>query len=384
MKITRFAAYIMLILTVLLPAFTACLNMSPFEQVLVCSEVAKDGEPVKTVESVVPDIDNIYCSVKLVSTSDKSNIKAEWKIVKSEDGQYSDYLIGNETIAASTKYVVLGFVRSDKLLPIGDYEVKLYYDDKFVQSVPFKVMGEASVSTAILTEATMCTGIDLLENKPLDKVTVFPNDSAAIYCSVKVTGASFATVVKARWTYLDGELEGLRNKTIYTASSKVEGKQYMSFSLGMAEGKNFPIGNYELALLIEDKEQANLQFKVVSPAEIPGPFISDALTLAYTDKEKNTVDITGKFASSIEEIWVNARIYNAPAGTELGLKWVLVRSDDAIYADQLLKEDKVTIEGTTPIFAAFKRGEKEMIKGDYAVIIALDGKDKVTLPFRVK
>ena len=384
MKISRFAAYIMLVLAILLPAFTSCLNMSPFQQASICTEVAKDGEPKTLADTLPPDAANIYCSIKLATTSDKSKVKAEWVIAKSEDGQYSDYIIGNEVIAAATPYVVFGFVRADKLLPRGDYAVKLYYDDKYIQSVPFKVKGDASASTAILSDAVMCTSVDLLASKPLDKVDAFPNDSSTLYCSVKITGAGFSTNVKARWTYLSGELEGIQNKVIYTATTKAEGREYIVFSIGRAERKLFPIGDYQVTLMIEDNDQEALKFKVVDWATIPGPYISEAVTFAYAAGDRQKIDVTGQFAASIAEIGVSARAYNVPANTELSVKWILTRSDDAIYADYKLKEDKAVIEGNTPVIASLKRGDKDMPKGDYAVKIALNGKDMVTLPFRVQ
>jgi len=384
MKITRFAAYIMLVFTILLPVSAGCANLSPIEQAVICTEASKDGEPKTLADTLPPDAGYIYCSVKLASTSDKSKVKAEWFIVKSDDGQYSDYLIGNETVDAKTIYVVFGFVRADKLLPQGNYAVKLYFDDKFVQSVPFKVKGEASASTAVLSDTAMCTSIDLLTGQPLDRVDTFPNDSAILYCSTRVTGASFSTSIKARWKYLEGELEGIKNQTIYTATTKVEGREYISFSLGRAEGKTFPMGNYEVTLMIEDKEQTSLKFKVADSTTIPGPFITDAVTFAYTDEEKEKVEVTAKFAATIKEIGVSARAYNVPADTELSIKWILARSDDAIYADYQLREDKAVIEGTTPIIALLKRGENDMPKGDYKVTITLNGKDMVALSFKVQ
>jgi hypothetical protein len=382
MKNTRFAVYILLVLIMLLPVFAGC--QGPIEKASICTEVTKDGEAKTVVTTLPPDAGNIYCSVKLSSVSDRSKVRAEWYIAKSEDGQYNDYIIGNETIAAANPYVVFGFVRSDKLLPKGDYQVKLYFDDKFVQSVPFSIKGDPSMPSAILSDAAMCTGIDLLTGKPLDNVSIFPNDSSIIYCAVKITGATFSTNIKARWTYVSGELEGIKNKVIYTAASKAEGRDYVSFSIGRAEGKTFPIGDYQVTLLLEDKEQSSLKFKIADWTTIPGPYISEAMTFANPDTEKKLADPTAKFAASVKEIAVSARAYNVPANTELSVQWVLVRSDDAIYADYLLKEDKVPIEGTTPIFASLKRGEKDMPKGDYAVKIVLNGKVMVTLPFRVQ
>ena len=383
MRIARLAAYLLLLVVMIVPFMAGC-QARPIEQASICTEVTKDGAPKTTVDTLAPDAADVYCSVKLVSPSEKSNVKIEWYIVKSEDGQYNDYMIGNETIAAKTPYVVFGFVRSDKLLPKGSYQVKLYYDDRFVQSLPFSVKGEAAAPTAILSDPMMCTSLDLITGKPLDKTDIFPNDSSIVYCVVKVAGASFGTNIKARWTYIEGELENIKNKAIYTATSRAESREFISFSLGRSEGKMFPTGSYEVALMVEDIEKERVKFKVVDWNTIKGPFVSEAVTFAYADEEKKKIDITGKFASTVKEIGINARAYNVPANTELAVRWILKRSEDAVYADYLLKEDRAVIEGTTPIIASLKRGEKDIPKGDYAVTIVMNGKDMISLPFKVQ
>jgi hypothetical protein len=125
--------------------------------------------------------------------SAKSKLKAEWYLVKSEEAQLDNYLIGTETVPADSPYVVFAFARSDKLMPRGDYQVKLYYNDKYVQSVPFKVLGQAAASTVTLSDVTMCNSIDQLTGKPVTSATIFPSDSAGIFALAKVSGASSAT-----------------------------------------------------------------------------------------------------------------------------------------------------------------------------------------------
>lgn len=383
MKIAKVAAYFLLFVIVMVPVLAGC-QSNPIEAASICTEVTKDGEPVTVVNNLPPDASDIYCSIKLASPSEKSNVKVEWYIIKSEDGQYSDYMIGNETIPAKTSHVVFGFVRSDKLLPAGSYQVKIYYDGRYIQSVPFSISGKAAEPAALISDAVMCTSVDLTTGKALDKTDVFPDDSSVIYCVVKVTGASFGTNIKARWTYIDGELEGMKNKVIYTASSRVEGREYVSFSIGHSAGKTFPKGNYEVVLMVEDSEKESLKFRVVDQSTIPGPFVSEVITFAYADEQKTKVNVTGKFASTIKEIGLSARAYNVPAGIELAIRWILKRSDDAIYADQLLKEDKGIIEGSAPIIAELKPREKEFIKGEYLVAIIMNGKEMAALQFKVQ
>lgn len=383
MRILKIAAYFLLLVIMLIPVSAGC-QTNPIEAVSICTEVSKDGEPITVVSTLPPDASDIYCSIKLASPSEKSNVKVEWYIVKSEDGQYRDYMIGNETIPAKTAYVVFGFVRSDRLLPAGSYQVKIYYDDRYMLSVPFSVSGKAAEPVVIISDAVMCTSLDLIAGKPLDKTDTFPSDSSVIYCVIRVTGASFGTNIKARWTYIEGELEGINNKVIYTASTRVEGREYISFSIGRSGGKNFPAGSYEVVIMVEDIEKESLRFKVVDKSAIPGPFISEAVTFAYADEQKTRVNITGKFAATVREIGLSARAYNVPAGTELVIRWIIKRSDDAIYADQLLKEDRGSIEGSAPIIAELKPRDGEFIKGEYLVMIVMNGREMATLQFRVQ
>ena len=129
MKIRLFIVYILAAISVLFILTTGCANTSPIEKAVMCSKVSTSGEPVTAVDIFTPDAGTIYCSVKLTSTSLKSNVKAEWYVVNSEEAGLKNNLIGQGTVVAGTPYVVLQFTRSDKLLPRGDYQVKLYFDD---------------------------------------------------------------------------------------------------------------------------------------------------------------------------------------------------------------------------------------------------------------
>jgi len=231
MKITRIAVYMLAAVALVLP-LAGCINARGIESAVICKAVSKSGEPMQVTDNLTPDIGTIYCSVKLTSPSAKSKLKAEWYIVKSEEAGLNDYLIGTETAAADAPYAVFAFARSDKLLPRGDYQVKLYFDDKYVQSAPFYVQGQAAASSTTLSDATTCASLDQLTGKPVGITGIFPSDASSICCSVKVSGAQFNDQVKARWTYISGELAGFQGKTIAEQSAKVEGREYISYSFG--------------------------------------------------------------------------------------------------------------------------------------------------------
>ncbi len=384
MKIKRIAVYMLAAIAVVLPLAAGCINASGIESAVICRAVSKTGEPMQVSDNLTPDIGTIYCWVKLASPSAKSKLKAEWYVVKSEEAQLNDYLLGTETVAADAPYAVFAFARSDKLLPRGDYQVKLYFDDKFVQAVPFYVRGQAAASAATLSEATMCAGIDQLTGKPVSSSSIFPNDASSIYCSVKVSGAQFNDLVKARWTYLSGELTGVKDRKIAESTVKVEGREYISYSFGPKVGQPFPLGDYSLGLYVDDRELANLPFTVVAPADIKGPYVGEPAIYTYKDKEKKEVNATAVFPVDMDGVNFQARIYNAPADTEMNIQWIIASSDEAGVNDYVVKEDKSKIEGTLGIAAKLVSGKDKFAKGDYVVKLLLDGQEKAVVTFRVQ
>jgi len=384
MKINKFLVYLLLAVATVLPMASGCIDNPPFEQVVICKAVSKSGEPVMAADNLTPDSATIYCSVKLAMPSAKSKLKAEWYVIKSEEAELNDYLIGTETVAADAPYVVFAFARSDRLLPHGDYQVKLYLDDKFVRSVPFYIMGQAAASAVTLSDATMCAGIDQLSGKPVAGGSIFPSDAAGIYCSAKVGGAQFNDQVRARWTYLSGELEGFQGKTIAEQSTKVEGREYIYFSVGTKQGQLLPTGDYSLGLYVDDRELVRLPFAVVAPAHIKGPYVGAMAIFTYKDKEKKTVNSTAVFPADMGEVSFTVRMYNVPADTEMNLQWIIAKSDEAGVDDYLAKEDKSKIEGTLEITSKLISVKDNFVKGDYVVKLLLDGQEKAAVPFKVQ
>ena len=384
MKIYKFLVYLLVAIAMVLPLSSGCINNSPLEQAVICKAVSKAGEPLQVTDNLTPDIGTIYCSVKLAAPSANSKLKAEWYILKSEEAGLSDYLMNTKTIGADAPYVVFSFVRPDELLPRGDYQVKLYLDDKFVQSVPFYVQGQAAASAATLSDATMCAGIDQLTGKPLTSTTIFPSDASSIYCSAKVSGAQFSDQVKVRWTYLSGELTGVKDRKIAESAVKVEGREYISFSFGPKAGQLFPRGDYSLGLYVDDRELVNLPFTVVAPADIQGPYVSEMAIFTYKDKEKKEVNATGAFPVDTSEINFTARIYNAPTNTEMNIQWIIASSDEAGVDNYLMKENKYTITGTDELTVILTRGKDNFPKGNYVVKLLLDAQEKAAVPFRVQ
>ena len=61
-----------------------------------------------------------------------------------------------------------------------------------------------SITTASLSEATMCKSVDNTK-APVIKSDVFSTSDAVIYCSVKLSNAPSDTKINAQWIYVQGE-----------------------------------------------------------------------------------------------------------------------------------------------------------------------------------
>jgi hypothetical protein len=117
-----------------------------------------------------------------------------------------------------------------------------------------------SVTTASLSEATMCQSVDE-DMRPIDATDVFTTDTPEIFCSVKLSHAPSDTDVKAEWIYVQGELEGTENYLIGDYSLTAEGTLYLSFSLTKPDA-GWPKGEYKVILYVDGKEKLSVPFTV--------------------------------------------------------------------------------------------------------------------------
>ncbi|HUT97210.1 MAG TPA: hypothetical protein VMW60_03715 [Dehalococcoidales bacterium] len=115
-----------------------------------------------------------------------------------------------------------------------------------------------SFTTASLSEATMCTGVDENE-QPLDSTDVFSFDTPEIFCSVKLSNAPSETVVKAEWVYVEGEA-GVTDYLLGEYELPADGTRYLGFSF--SPDGNWPRGDYKVVLYVDGKEKLSVPFTV--------------------------------------------------------------------------------------------------------------------------
>lgn len=116
-------------------------------------------------------------------------------------------------------------------------------------------------TTASLSEATMCRSVDPQTAKPVEPAEVFPPDTQAIYCSVKLSDATPDTEIIARWVYIKGDAKDIINTVLLEDRRTESGSTYLAFSLPRTETR-FVKGNYTVRLYIYDELQFSVPFIV--------------------------------------------------------------------------------------------------------------------------
>ena len=112
-----------------------------------------------------------------------------------------------------------------------------------------------------LSNAVMCTSVDLETGEPIEPTNTFTTTTPLIFCSVKVANATPDTMISAEWLYLR---EGDTDETgllIADWNTTTEGTQYIPLSITRPEN-GWPQGDYRLIFYLEDEQVLSTSFKV--------------------------------------------------------------------------------------------------------------------------
>jgi hypothetical protein len=115
-----------------------------------------------------------------------------------------------------------------------------------------------------ITEGVMTTSVDN-DSKPTSPVkTSFPADTAAVYCSFKVTGVSPEDMIKASWYYVKGEIKEkeneLLNETIDVVTTDAS-SYYLAFYYDKPAGGWYK-GSYKVVLSVNGADKLSVPFNI--------------------------------------------------------------------------------------------------------------------------
>jgi hypothetical protein len=121
-----------------------------------------------------------------------------------------------------------------------------------------------TVEDAVISEVTMATAVDS-EDRPLQPTDVFPADTKAFYCSLRLSHFPPGTQIKAEWIYVGGAgMVGVAANTVLqrnTGTPEGDGYTYVVLQ-NPGYVANWPKGDYKVVFSVEDVEKASVSFKV--------------------------------------------------------------------------------------------------------------------------
>ncbi len=237
--------------------------------------------------------------------------------------------------------------------------------------------GSFSVSTASLSEATMCKSVDPKTARPIEKADVFAPDTPIIYCSVKLSNAPPDTEVKAQWVYLT------KSKVLYEDVGTESGTYYLGLKL-QAPQSGWPLGDYAVKFFIDGNEKLTVPFKVGTAQAAPSvsggeAYLSEAtMCISIDSKTAKPVEKADVFTPDTPVIYCSVKLSDAPPNTEVKAQWVYLTKNMVLYEDVGMES------GTYYLGLNLQAPKNGWPVGNYAVRLFLNGQEKFTVPFKVQ
>jgi hypothetical protein len=116
----------------------------------------------------------------------------------------------------------------------------------------------------------------------------------------------------------------------------------------------------------------------------PGATLSQPTMSRHVNKITAQPDQpTDNFTPTTPEIFCSVKLSNAPADTEVKAKWVYLGGEAEDMANQVLYESEGKFEG--PRYLSFSLTyDTAWPRGDYEVVLYLNGKEQLRVPFTVQ
>ncbi len=96
------------------------------------------------------------------------------------------------------------------------------------------------------------------------------------------------------------------------------------------------------------------------------------------------IDKTSTFSSDTAEIFLSARFVNAPTNTEITSNWIYVSGEVADLQNYTIDTTSLTVSGTDYLYFSMPKPETGWPKGNYKVVLSLNGKEQGSVSFKVQ
>lgn len=112
--------------------------------------------------------------------------------------------------------------------------------------------------------------------------------------------------------------------------------------------------------------------------------LSEATMAKGIDETTNKpIDKTQVFTPDAPEFFCSAKLSNAPSDTEIKAEWIYVQGEAEGVTDYIIEEVTVTSEGTGYIYFSLTN-DALWPRGEYKVVLYVDGKESLSVPFTVE
>jgi hypothetical protein len=118
--------------------------------------------------------------------------------------------------------------------------------------------------------------------------------------------------------------------------------------------------------------------------EVTTASLSEATMCRSVDSDMRPIDATDIFATDIPEIFCSVKLSSAPPDTEVKAEWIYVQGELEGTENFLIDDYSLTAEGTLYLGFSLTKPEAGWPKGEYKVILYVDGKEKLSVPFTVQ
>jgi len=111
--------------------------------------------------------------------------------------------------------------------------------------------------------------------------------------------------------------------------------------------------------------------------------ISEASMATSLDKDMLPINTTDEFSPETAKICLSVKLSNAPPDTEVKAEWIYVRGEMKDSENYLIDTVSVQGENNAYVGLTLSRPDNGWPEGEYEVILSIDGKQKLSVPFQV-
>jgi hypothetical protein len=115
-----------------------------------------------------------------------------------------------------------------------------------------------------------------------------------------------------------------------------------------------------------------------------GVSLSEATMCRSVDNDMRPVDATDIFTTDTPEIFCSVKLSSAPSDTEVKAEWIYVQGELEGVENHLIYDYSLTAEGTRYLSFSLTKPEAGWPKGEYKVVLYVNGTEKLNVPFTVQ